>query len=509
MKKTSNIRVRIAPSPTGFVHIGTLRTILYNWLFAKHENGKFIIRIEDTDQTRFVPGALENLLRVMEWADFDYDEGPYLTADNKLKEKGDFGPYIQSNRLELYHEYIKTLLEKGKAYYCFCDKDRLDNLRTEQKNNNLPPKYDGACRKLNRKEIESRINRGNKYVIRFRMPENKKVICKDLIRGQIIVNSKDLDDFVLIKADGYPTYHFANIVDDHLMKISHVMRGDEWIASFPKHILLYEAFGWNPPEFAHLPIILNQAKKKLSKRHDSVSVQDFIEKGFLRDALINFIALLGWNSGSEQEIFTRSELMKQFSLESVHKAPAVFDEEKLEWINGVYIRNLTPDELFQHCAPILESAGLINRGRNNSWALAESGEKITSNYIKKAIALEQPRIKTLVEIAEAATFFFKESQYDPILLVWKKSDTKTTKENLQKLALFLGKLKNADFTKEDLELKAIQWISSQGLTNGEVLWPLRVALSGREKSPGPFEIAEVLEKEKTLQRINKAIDLLK
>ena len=274
MAKQSNIRVRIAPSPTGFVHIGTLRTILYNWLFAKHEGGKFIVRIEDTDQARFVPGALENLLQVMQWADFDYDEGPYLTVDGKIKEKGEFGPYIQSQRLDIYHKHIEPLLDKGKAYYCFCDKDRLEKLREEQKQNNLPPKYDGQCRKLSRKEAEDRINRGEKCVIRFKMPENKKVVCKDEIRGQIIVNTKDLDDFVLIKADGFPTYHFANIVDDHLMKITHVMRGDEWISSFPKHVLLYEAFGWNPPLFAHLPIILNKSKKKLSKRHDSVSVQD-------------------------------------------------------------------------------------------------------------------------------------------------------------------------------------------------------------------------------------------
>ncbi|MBI5254334.1 glutamate--tRNA ligase [Candidatus Falkowbacteria bacterium] len=508
MQKQSNIRVRIAPSPTGLVHIGTLRTILYNWLFAKHLNGKFIIRIEDTDQTRFVPGALENLLRVMRWADFDYDEGPYLTVDNKIKERGDFGPYVQSKRIEIYQNYIQDLLDKGKAYYCFCSKERLDEVREGQTKEKLAPKYDGFCRKLTRKQAEERKKRGEKYVIRFKMPANKKVVCKDLIHGQIVVNSKDLDDFVLIKADCFPTYHFANIVDDHLMKITHVLRGDEWIASFPKHLLLYEAFGWNPPEFAHLPVILNKSKKKLSKRHDSVAVQDFIDKGYLRDAVINFITLLGWNSGSEQELYTRSELIKQFSLDNVHKAPAVFDQDKLDWINGEYIRKLSEDQLLELCVPFLEKTGLIKKGKNNTWLIAETEESVSAEYVKRSVAIEQARIKTLTDITIAANFFFQEPKYDPMLLIWKNSSAKTIKENLQKLVNFLDKIKISDFMEKEIEQQTLHWISGHGLTNGQVLWPMRAALSGKDKSPGPFEIAAILGKKKTIQRLQKAIELL-
>jgi len=491
----SNIRVRIAPSPTGFVHVGTLRTVLYNWLFAKHNKGKFVVRIEDTDRTRYVPGALENMLEMMQWAGFDYDEGPYLTADNKVKEKGEFGPYVQSERLETYHQNLEHLIDKGKAYYCFCDKKRLEKLRELQKKDKLPPKYDQLCRKLTKKQAHEKMQAGEKCVARFKMPANRNVVCNDLIRGKIIVNTDNLDDFVLLKTDKFPTYHLANIVDDHLMKITHVLRGDEWIASFPKHILLYEAFNWQPPQFAHLPIIMNKKKQKLSKRHDSVAVHDFVEQGYLKDALLNFIALLGWNSGSEQELYTSNEMVKQFSLDNVHKAPAIFDKDKLDWINGEYIRKLSLDEFAELCAPYLQKARLINK-------------QTPMNVVKKAVALEQPRIKTLTEIADAAKFLFKEPKYKAGILVWKKSDKASAKKILKNLASFLTGLKADDFEQKHLEKQIIQWINENNLSNGEVLWPMRVALSGRENSPNPFEIAEVLGKDGVLARVKTAINTL-
>jgi len=326
----ANIRVRIAPSPTGLMHIGNLRTILYNYLFARHHKGKFLIRIEDTDQTRLVPGAVENLLQVLQWAGIENDEGPKLMPDGKLQEIGEFGPYVQSDRLKIYKKYIDELLDRGKAYHCFCSKERLEKLREQQTANKQAPKYDNFCRNLEHSEVQSMIKSGASHVIRFKMPENREVVVKDLIRGNIVVNTKDLDDYVLMKADGFPTYHFANVVDDHLMKITQVMRGEEWIATAPKHVLLYEAFDWQPPQFAHLPQILNKNRKKMSKRDGDASVQDFINRGYLKDALINFIALLGWNAGTEQEIYNLPELIKQFSLDNVHKAGAIFDTDKLD-----------------------------------------------------------------------------------------------------------------------------------------------------------------------------------
>lgn len=505
---TNNVRVRIAPSPTGLVHIGNLRTILYNYLFARHHKGTFIIRIEDTDQTRLVPGAVENLLKVLRWAGIETDEGPYLTTDDKLKEQGDYGPYTQSNRLDIYKQHIDDLLDKNKAYYCFCSKERLDNLREEQVKNKLAPKYDNNCRDLTKEEVKALLEKGTPHVIRFRMPENKEVVCNDLIRGEIVVNTKNLDDYVLIKADGFPTYHFANVVDDHLMKITQVLRGEEWIASTPKHVLLYEAFGWGMPQFAHLPQLLNKQKKKLSKRDGDTTVSDFIDSGYLKDALINFIALLGWNAGTEQEIYTLNELVKQFSLDNVHKAGAVFDLDKFDWINGVYIRELSEDKFYEACMPYLEKSGLLTFS-DSQVIVNETGEKYKPAQIKKIIGLEQPRIKKLSEITEAINFFFIENlEYNADLLIWKKSDKETTVKNLGLLEETLNPLDEENFTKEKLEKILLDIIDKKSLDTGSILWPMRFALSGREKSPGPFDLAGALGKEKTLQRINHAISKL-
>jgi nondiscriminating glutamyl-tRNA synthetase len=504
----SKVRVRIAPSPTGFVHIGTFRTVLYNYLFARHNGGKFIVRIEDTDRTRFVDGAIEDLLRTLQWAGFDYDEGPKLKGD-KIVQEGDFGPYIQSERLDLYQKHIKTLIDKNKAYYCFCPKDRLDALREDQKKHNLPPKYDRACRDLDREEVKKRLAAGEEFVIRFKMPEDKEVVFEDVIHGVIKVNTNDLDDFVLIKADGYPTYHFANIIDDHLMKITHVLRGDEWIASTPKHVLLYEAFGWKSPIYAHVPLTLGKDKRKLSKRDGAASVKDFINKGYLKDALLNYIALLGWNSGTEQEIYSMDELIKQFSLDNVHKAGAVFDIDKLDWINGLYVRNLSNEDFAKECLPVIVQAGLIAQ-KGDKFYNAVNKEEISMAWIVKVCALEKPRIKRLVEMPEVMNNYFTDKlKIDPKILVWKKSDASKTKEVLQALHAELHAIEETDFNLENIQKKVMDYIEKNSLSNGDVMWPLRVALSGRDKSPGPFEIGEVLGKQRTLDRIENAIKKLK
>ena len=504
----SNVRVRIAPSPTGFVHIGNLRTILYNYLFAKHYKGKFIIRIEDTDQSRLVQGAIENLLQVLSWTGIEADEGPYLTTDNKVKEKGDHGPYTQSARLDIYNKQIKVLLEKNKAYHCFCNKERIDNLRDEQRKNKQAPKYDGLCRNLSKKEVQAMLDSGGKHVIRFKMPENKEVIFEDLMRGQISVNTKDLDDYVLMKSDGFPTYHFANVVDDHLMKITHIMRGDEWISSTPKHVLLYDAFDWQPPIFAHLPVLLSKTKKKLSKRDGDVSVHDFIEKGYLKDAFVNFMALLGWNAGTEQEIYTLNELIRQFTLDNVHKAGAVFDLDKLDWINGLYLRKLSQDEFYKIALPYLEAGKLIKTEKDNV-KIVSSGEIVRRSYIKNIISLEQTRIKRLDQLVEAVEFFFvKKLEYKIEDLIWKKSNKTETLNNLTELHTFLSKIDDPDYTSEKLETTILQYMQAKSLDTGSLLWPMRFALSGRAKSPGPFEIAGALGKVKTLERISKAINKL-
>jgi glutamyl-tRNA synthetase len=505
----SNIKVRIAPSPTGFVHVGNLRTILYNYLFAKHYKGKFLIRIEDTDQTRLVHGALENLLQVLKWAGIDGDEGPYLTSDNKVKEKGDFGPYIQSKRLSIYNEQIITLLDKGKVYPCFCSKKRLDDLREDQTKNKQAPKYDNFCRNLSKQEAQSMIDSGATYVIRFKMPENRNVVFEDLIRGEIVVNTKDMDDYVLIKSDGFPTYHFANIVDDHSMKITHVLRGDEWLATTPKHVLLYEAFGWQPPKFAHLPTLVNKQKKKLSKRDGDVSVKDFIDAGYLPDAFLNFIALLGWNAGTEQEVYTMNEMIRQFTLDNVHKSSAVFDTDKLDWINGAYIRKLSAGEFYNQCLPYLIKDNLLSIAKDKIIINATS-EKVKPQYIKQILSLEQSRIKRLSEISEAIKFFFVLNiDYEPNKLVWKKFNIEETGANLRGLVKILKKLKKTEFTAVKIKDAITSYIGQNAKDTGSVLWPMRFALSGQDRSPDPFEIAGALGKDQTLNRIAMAVEKLR
>jgi glutamyl-tRNA synthetase len=469
------IKTRIAPSPTGMLHIGGLRTALYNYLFAKQNGGEFLLRIEDTDRTRFVPGATEKIFAMLEWAGLPWD--------------GD--PVVQSGRLEIYQKYAKKLVDEDKAYYCFCTPAELEKMRAEQAEKKLPPRYDGTCRNLSKAEVEKKLGDNTPYVVRLKVPEDNAIAFDDIVYGAIKVNSNDIDDQILLKSDGFPTYHLAVVVDDHEMEITHIMRGEEWLPSTPKHILLYEAFGWQPPVYCHLPNILGENKKKLSKRTGDVSVEEFKNKGYLPEALINYIALLGWNPGTEQEIFSLDELTKQFDLKKLHKAGAIFDYKKLDNINGQYIRQLSVKQLAGLCVPYLAEAH------------GDALQNYSDEYITKVVSLEQERLKKLSDIVGATQFFFTDVlEYESALLVWKKTDKTIIINNL---TIILQKLTTVkQWNKVNLEKEIMQFIQDKNLSNGEVLWPLRVALSGQQNSPGPFEIAEVLGKEESLRRIEEA-----
>ncbi|MFA6593989.1 MAG: glutamate--tRNA ligase [Candidatus Buchananbacteria bacterium] len=487
------VRTRFAPSPTGYVHLGSLRSALYEYLFAKQNGGAFFLRIEDTDQSREVSGAIANLLKVLKWAGIEPDEGVLLDSAGNPSEKGKFGPYTQSKRLDLYQKYARELVEAGHAYYCFCSAERLEKLRREQEESKRPTRYDGLCKKLSAEEIKERLAKGEKHVIRMKMPEDREIEFNDLVRGKVKINTKELDDQVLLKADGFPTYHLAHVVDDHLMKSTHVIRAEEWLPSTPKHIILFEYFGWTAPAYAHLPLILNKDRSKLSKRQGDVAVEDYMKAGYLPEALINYVALLGWNPGTEQEIFSLNELIKQFSLAKVHKAGAIFDQQKLDWLNGEYIKKLPNTKFVQLALPYLEAnIGKVPEGMDAN----------------KILAIEQERIGKLSEAGEGIKFLFADDlKYQPELLIWKKSDKAAALKNLSLAAEELEQ--TTDWSKENLEKSLLAWIKNSGLTNGEVLWPLRAALTGQEKSPTPFEIAEILGKEKTLDRIKRALEKLK
>ncbi|MFA6533934.1 MAG: glutamate--tRNA ligase, partial [Patescibacteria group bacterium] len=426
--KSQNVRVRFAPSPTGFVHVGSLLAALYNWLEAKKNGGVFILRVEDTDQARLVEGSVENLLKVLRWAGLDPDEGVSFDKAGKVTEKGEFGPYTQSKRLDIYRQYAKELIDKDEAYYCFCTKDRLDTLRAEQEKNKQLTKYDGLCRHLTEDEVAEKLKNQESFVIRQKVPTGQEVVLHDLIRGEVKFPTDSLDDSVLMKSDGFPTYHLAVVVDDHLMQITHVIRAQEWLPSSPKHLLLYKSFGWTAPQFAHLSHLLNKDRSKLSKRQGDVAVEDYIKSGYLPEAMLNFLAITGWNpgEGTEQEIYSLKELAKKFSLDRVHKTGAVFDREKLDWINGLYIRNLDIKELTKLCLPYLGESVIGNQ---------------KSEYVEKVIALERERMKKLSDISESTGFFFSEPEYPAAMLVWKKSDQEKTKATLIKLAGFLGGVK--------------------------------------------------------------------
>lgn len=494
------IKTRFAPSPTGMLHVGGLRTALFGYLFAKKHGGTFMLRIEDTDRERFVEGGTENMISSLQWAGITIEEGVSMNEKGDVIQKGDLGPYIQSERLPIYQKYIAELLDKGHVYHCFCTKERLAEVREYQEKNKLPTGYDGKCRDLSRTESEERISRGEGFVIRMKMPKEGVTIIDDVIRGRVEFKNALVDDQVLIKADGFPTYHFALVVDDHTMEVTHVTRSEEWLPSTPKHVELYKMFGWEAPQFAHLSLLVNEKKQKLSKRHGDVSVTDFKEKGYLPEALINFVAFLGWNPGTEQEIFSLSDLEKVFDFDKVSKAAAVFNVEKLDWYNKQYMMAMDTVELAKRVAPFMLNHGLIKQ-------LPQTEKELED--LAKIIQLEKGRAATVAEFPQALGFIFaSELSYDSELLVWKKSTKEDSRDKLQLLHDYLASKDENEWGREQLEVDTMAWIKDRGFGVGDVLWPMRVSLSGQKNSPGPFEIASVLGKLRSIERIKVGITRL-
>lgn len=500
----NKIRVRFAPSPTGYMHVGNFRTALYTYLFARQKKGTFILRIEDTDQKRYVQDALEKLIQILNWAGFEYSEGVYI-ENGKVIQKGEYGPYIQSERLDIYKKYAQELVAKERAYYCFCTPERLEKMRAEQSARKEAPMYDRCCLRLSADEIKEKLGSKEKYVIRQKINTEGTTEFEDIIRGKVSFENKLLDDQVLLKSDGYPTYNFANVIDDHLMEISHIIRGEEFVSSTPKFIQLYQNFSWDIPMFAHLPLLLNTDRTKLSKRQGDISVEDYIKKGYLKEAIINFVAMLGWNpgEGSTQEIFSMEELIENFDLKKVHKAGAVFDLQKLDWLNSQYIKKLPIDELYEKSKEFLEQKDfyIAWNMEHGTWNTKDKEE-----YVKKVLTIEQERLVNLSGVGESNKFFFEDIKYDKELLRWKNMSDEDLKNNLEKSKNILENISDSDWTKENLEKILLE---AAGDKRGELLWPLRVALTGEKKSPSPFEVAWALGKAETLSRIKKALDKAK
>lgn len=491
------IRLRFAPSPTGYMHVGNFRTALYGYLFAKKNGGDFILRIEDTDQKRYVSDALEKLISIINWAEFDYSEGIYIENGNII-EKGNYGPYLQSKRLKIYQKYVKQLIDNGKAYYCFCTPERLEEMRQEQLAMKKAPMYDRCCLKLSKEEIDKKISAGEKFVIRQKINTEGSTEFQDLIRGKVSIKNELLDDQILLKSDGYPTYNFANVVDDHFMEITHITRGDEYISSTPKYIQLYENFGWEVPLFAHLPLLLNPDRSKLSKRQGDVAVEDYIRKGYLKEAIINFVVMLGWNpgKGETQEIFSLDELIEKFDFSHVHKAGAVFDLKKLDWINTQWIKKISLDDLCARSLKFWKEKDFYNN---------TSEEKKSEEFLKKVLSIERERLTKLSEVGDNNKFFFQDIDYDKELLRWKDMSDESLKNNLIRAKEMLENISEKDWTRENLEKEMFK---VAGENRGEFLWPLRAALTGEKKSPSPFECAWVMGKNESLLRINKALGKL-
>jgi glutamyl-tRNA synthetase len=484
MPENKKVRVRFAPSPTGFLHVGGLRTALYNYLFARKHKGVLVLRIEDTDRTRHVEGALENLIGALRWAGLDYDEGP--------DKDGPFGPYIQSERLEIYREHVKSLLEAGKAYRCFCMPARLEEMRREQEKRRVSPKYDRTCLKLKSSEIEENLRNGTPYVVRMMIPEGRAIRFHDIIRGEVGFLSDQLDDQVLLKSDGFPTYHLANVVDDHLMEITHVIRGEEWLSSVPKHILLYKYFGWEPPKLAHLPLLLNTDRSKLSKRQGDVAVEEYREKGYLPEALVNFVALLGWNPGTEQELFSLEELVAQFSLERVNKAGAVFDLEKLNWLNFEHLRKKPDDEVLAMLKEYLTQEGIGKKHFDDA-------------YLLNVIAAMRERVAFVKDFVLKSPYFFEApTQYDSDVVKrrWKHD----TPVQLKKLVEEFSRLDSP--RKEEYETALHRAAEALHVSHGDLIHAVRLAVSGMGAGPGLYDILWILGKEETIRRINSAIERL-
>ena len=478
------IRTRYAPSPTGRMHVGNLRTALYAYLIAKHEGGDFILRIEDTDQERYVEGAVDIIYRTLENTGLVHDEGP--------DKDGGVGPYVQSDRQKqgIYLEYAKKLIEKGEAYYCFCDKERLASLTQTVAGKEINV-YDKHCLHLSKEEVEANLAAGKPYVIRQNNPTEGQTTFHDDIYGDITVDNAELDDMILIKSDGYPTYNFANVVDDHLMGITHVVRGNEYLSSSPKYNRLYDAFGWEVPEYVHCPLITDESHQKLSKRCGHSSYEDLIEQGFLSEAIVNFVALLGWSPEDNEEIFTLDELIKRFDYHHLSKSPAVFDYTKLKWMNGEYLKAMDFDRFYGMAEPYLKEA-------------------VTKDYdLKKIAAMVKTRIEIFPDIKEHVDFFDALPDYDVAMYTHKKMKT-NAETSLSVLQDLLPRLEaQEDYTNDALYATLSAYVEEKGYKNGYVMWPVRTAVSGKQMTPGgATELMEVLGKEESLARIRRGIEML-
>lgn len=488
----TEVRLRFAPSPTGYLHIGGLRTALYNYLFAKANHGKMVLRIEDTDRTRFVEGAIEGLIQSLKWAGIDYDEGVFM-EDGKVVERGDYGPYIQSNRLDIYQKYVDQLLEEGHAYYCFCSKDRLDHLREEQKIKGQIPRYDGLCRSVPLDEARERIAKGEKAVVRLKLPENMDIKFHDAVRGDITINTNEMDDQVLMKSDGFPTYHMAVVVDDHLMKITHIVRGEEWLPSTPKHIYLYDCFGWEKPQYVHLPGVLNADHKKLSKRQGDVSVEDFKNRGYLPEGLINYLALVGWSPKDNEEILSMKDLIDQFSFDRVSKAGGVFDKNKLDWVNAHYIKELPIDDLVDLSIPELVKAGLISQD-------FVQGHR---DWLKLLLETVRESLSRIEEVPEKTAFLFGNLE----VTEEEAKDQLASDQIGDLLGALKEELDSVDQVDQEFAKTVMKRIQKKTGIKGKGLYmPTRAALTGNVHGPELSNIMELLGKEKMLERIEQVLN---
>ena len=481
------IRTRCAPSPTGKMHVGNLRTGLYAFLISKHEGGDFMLRIEDTDQERYVEGATDIIYRTLDKAGLKHDEGP--------DKDGGYGPYVQSERMKtgIYMKYAKELVEKGEAYYCFCDKERLATLKSEVVEGKEISIYDKHCLYLPKEEIEANLAAGKPFVIRQNNPKEGSTTFHDELYGDITVDNAELDDMILIKSDGYPTYNFANVVDDHTMNITHVVRGNEYISSSPRYQRLYDAFGWESPKYIHLPLITDENHKKLAKRSGNTSYmfEELVESGFLSEAVVNYIALLGWSPEENREIFSLEELIQEFDYKRISKSPAVFDNVKLRWMNGEYIKAMDFDRFYDMAEPYLKEA------------LGDGFD------LKKIAAMVKTRIEIFPDIAELVDFFKELPEYDTAMYTHKKMKTDSV-SSLQVLQDVLPILeKQEDYSNDGLYQTLLAYVNEKGVKNGYVMWPIRTAVSGKQMTPaGATEIMEILGKEETLRRIRKGIEML-
>lgn len=485
---TRPVRVRFAPSPTGYPHVGNIRTAMFNWLMARHTGGKLVLRIEDTDVARRIESAVEAIMDGLKWLGLDWDEGPDVG--------GDYGPYYQSQRLELYKQAAERLVAWGDAYYCYCSSQRLEEMRQEQVRRKQPPGYDRHCRELSPPERAEKEAEGITPVVRFKVPLQGQTMFHDLIWGDVVFEHSTIDDFVLLKSDGYPTYHLANVVDDSAMEISHVIRAEEWISSTPRHLLLYQALGLEPPLYVHHPMILGPDRAKLSKRHGAVSIIEYREQGYLPETIFNFLALIGWSLDNKTELMSRQELVENFSLERIGKTGAIFNRDKLDWMNGVYIRSLSPEDFVQRSLPFLEK-GLPPQVKR----------PLDVYYVRQMMPLIQERAKTLAEVPELVEFFFAdELDYEAGLLIGKQMTLELTISTLEAAAERLQQLKV--FDEDLLEARLRPLAGELGLKTGQLFGALRTAVTGRTAAPPLFQTMAVLGRERCLSRIDAALEKL-